>query len=74
MINVLIVDDHAMISELNKTYMNQVKGGFTCTDVARALAKAEALLMNMHRSDRDGSYCPPVRAISGTTAIHWLVY
>lgn len=44
MINVLIVDDHAMISELNKTYMNQVKGRFTCTDVARALAKAESII------------------------------
>lgn len=44
MINVLIVDDDAMIAELNKTYINQVKGGFTCIGIARTLAEAESMI------------------------------
>ncbi|WP_304163449.1 two-component system response regulator DcuR [Lonsdalea britannica] len=44
MINVLIVDDDAMVAELNKCYLNQVSG-FNCYATVSTLQQARNLLM-----------------------------
>ncbi|MFC3393904.1 two-component system response regulator DcuR [Brenneria rubrifaciens] len=44
MINVLIVDDDAMVAELNKSYLNQV-AGFSCYATVPTLQQARNLLM-----------------------------
>ncbi|CNE39131.1 two-component system response regulator DcuR [Yersinia nurmii] len=44
MINVLIVDDDAMVAELNKCYLSQVNG-FTCCGVVSSLQAARERLM-----------------------------
>ena len=45
MINVLIVDDDAMVADLNRLYVNRVEG-FSCCGVASTLNQAEALIAN----------------------------
>lgn len=45
MINVLIVDDDAMVAELNRCYVTQIEG-FTCTGVASTLQQAKDLVLN----------------------------
>ena len=45
MINVLIVDDDAMVADLNRLYVNRVEG-FNCCGVASTLNQAEALIAN----------------------------
>ncbi|ATA26028.1 two-component system response regulator DcuR [Brenneria goodwinii] len=44
MINVLIVDDDAMVAELNKSYLNQISG-FSCYATVPTLQQARNLLM-----------------------------
>ncbi|GAB7216924.1 hypothetical protein OS42_35370 [Dickeya oryzae] len=44
MINVLIVDDDAMVAELNKCYLNQISG-FSCYATVPTLQQARNLLM-----------------------------
>ena len=43
MINVLIVDDDAMVADLNRLYVNRVEG-FSCCGVASTLSQAEAII------------------------------
>lgn len=43
MINVLIVDDDAMVADLNRQYVNRVEG-FRCCGVATTLAEAGAVI------------------------------
>ncbi|KEA52378.1 MULTISPECIES: two-component system response regulator DcuR [Mangrovibacter] len=45
MINVLIVDDDAMVAELNRCYVAQVPG-FTCCATASTLQQASELVLN----------------------------
>ena len=45
MINVLIVDDDAMVAELNHRYVTQLRG-FQCCGVASTLEQAKALVLN----------------------------
>ena len=45
MINVLIVDDDAMVADLNRLYVNRVEG-FSCCGVASTLNRAEAIINN----------------------------
>ena len=45
MINVLIVDDDAMVADLNRLYVNRVEG-FSCCGVASTLSQAEAIINN----------------------------
>lgn len=45
MINVLIVDDDAMVTELNRVYVSQVPG-FTCCGHAATLRQAEEMINN----------------------------
>ena len=45
MINVLIVDDDAMVADLNRLYVNRVEG-FSCCGVASTLNQAEAIINN----------------------------
>ena len=45
MINVLIVDDDAMVADLNRLYVNRVEG-FSCCGVASTLNQAEAVINN----------------------------
>ncbi|AUX72519.1 two-component system response regulator DcuR [Erwinia pyrifoliae] len=45
MINVLVVDDDAMVAELNRCYVAQLPG-FTCCGVASTLQQARELLQN----------------------------
>ena len=45
MINVLIVDDDAMVAELNHRYVTQLSG-FQCCGVASTLEQAKALVLN----------------------------
>lgn len=44
MINVLVVDDDAMVAELNRCYINQISG-FTCCGTASTLQQAKERLM-----------------------------
>jgi DNA-binding NarL/FixJ family response regulator len=44
-INVLIVDDDAMVADLNRLYVNRVEG-FSCCGVASTLNQAEAIINN----------------------------
>ena len=43
MINVLIVDDDAMVAELNRTYVNRVEG-FHCCGIASTLTQAQGMI------------------------------
>ena len=43
MINVLIVDDDAMVADLNRLYVNRVEG-FSCCGVASTLNQARAII------------------------------
>ena len=43
MINVLIVDDDAMVADLNRLYVNRVEG-FSCCGVASTLNQAKAMI------------------------------
>ncbi|MEZ6874487.1 two-component system response regulator DcuR [Enterobacter sp. KBR-315C3_2022] len=43
MINVLIVDDDAMVADLNRLYVNRVEG-FSCCGVASTLGQAKAIV------------------------------
>lgn len=45
MINVLIVDDDAMVADLNRLYVNRVEG-FSCCGVASTLSQAQAVINN----------------------------
>ena len=45
MINVLVVDDDAMVAELNRMYIGQVQG-FTCCGTASTLQQAKEFLFN----------------------------
>lgn len=45
MINVLIVDDDAMVAELNYRYVTQLQG-FQCSGVASSLQQAKELVLN----------------------------
>ena len=45
MINVLIVDDDAMVAELNYRYVTQLPG-FQCSGVASSLQQAKELVLN----------------------------
>jgi two-component system response regulator DcuR len=44
MINVLIVDDDAMVAELNRCYLSQVSG-FVCYDIVSTLQQAKTVIM-----------------------------
>ena len=46
MINVLIVDDDAMVADLNRMYVNRVEG-FHCRGIASTLAQAQALISDI---------------------------
>lgn len=54
MINVLIVDDDAMVADLNRLYVNRVEG-FNCCGVASTLNRAEALIAKPVPADRSGA-------------------
>lgn len=45
MINVLIVDDDAMVAELNRCYIGQIPG-FTCCGTASTLQQAKDMVLN----------------------------
>jgi two-component system response regulator DcuR len=45
MINVLVVDDDAMVAELNRCYIGQIPG-FSCCGVASNLQQAKERLAN----------------------------
>ncbi|WP_343464201.1 two-component system response regulator DcuR [Pantoea sp.] len=45
MINVLVVDDDAMVAELNRSFIGQV-AGFTCCGTASTLQQAKEILFN----------------------------
>jgi two-component system response regulator DcuR len=45
-INVLIVDDDAMVADLNRLYVNRVEG-FSCCGIASTLGQAEAVVNNL---------------------------
>ncbi|WP_369789695.1 two-component system response regulator DcuR [Rouxiella sp. WC2420] len=47
MINVLVVDDDAMVAELNRSYIGQVPG-FSCCGVAATLQQAKDRLLHHH--------------------------
>lgn len=47
MINVLIVDDDAMVADLNRLYVNRVEG-FSCCGIASTLGQAEAVINDPH--------------------------
>lgn len=49
MINVLIVDDDAMVAELNRCYVGQIDG-FTCCGTASTLQQAKDLVLNSELS------------------------
>lgn len=49
MINVLIVDDDAMVAELNRCYVGQI-GGFACCGTASTLQQAKDLVLNSELS------------------------
>lgn len=45
MINVLVVDDDAMVAELNRCYVGQI-AGFTCCGTASTLQQAKDMVLN----------------------------
>ncbi|MCZ4216352.1 two-component system response regulator DcuR, partial [Escherichia coli] len=45
MINVLIIDDDAMVAELNRRYVAQIPG-FQCCGTASTLEKAKEIIFN----------------------------
>ncbi|GAB2953199.1 two-component system response regulator DcuR [Hafnia psychrotolerans] len=45
MINVLVVDDDAMVAELNRCYVRQI-AGFTCCGTASTLQQAKDMVLN----------------------------
>ena len=45
MINVLVVDDDAMVAELNRCYVGQI-AGFTCCGTASTLQQAKEMVLN----------------------------
>ncbi|MGC6387733.1 two-component system response regulator DcuR [Ewingella sp. S1.OA.A_B6] len=45
MINVLVVDDDAMVAELNRCYVSQI-AGFTCCGTASTLQQAKDIVLN----------------------------
>ena len=45
MINVLVVDDDAMVAELNRSFIGQVQG-FHCCGTASTLKQAKEILFN----------------------------
>lgn len=47
MINVLIVDDDAMVADLNRMYVNRVEG-FHCIGIASTLSQAQTMLSDSH--------------------------
>jgi len=49
MINVLVVDDDAMVAELNRCYVGQVPG-FTCCGTASTLQQAKEFVLNTQQS------------------------
>ncbi|MFO6296821.1 two-component system response regulator DcuR [Rahnella selenatireducens] len=49
MINVLIVDDDAMVAELNRCYVGQIEG-FACCGTASTLQQAKDLVLNSELS------------------------
>ncbi|WP_034916554.1 MULTISPECIES: two-component system response regulator DcuR [Erwinia] len=49
MINVLVVDDDAMVAELNRCYVEQISG-FTCCGTASTLQQAKDIVLNGQRS------------------------
>ena len=48
MINVLIIDDDAMVAELNRRYVAQIPG-FQCCGTASTLEKAKEIIFNIAR-------------------------
>lgn len=51
MINVLVVDDDAMVAELNRAYINQVSG-FSCCGSVSSLQQAQEYIINpQHKID-----------------------
>ena len=46
MINVLIVDDDAMVAELNRLYVGRVSG-FRCSGTASTLSKAREMINDL---------------------------
>ena len=47
--NVLVVDDDAMVAELNRCYINQIPG-LTCCGAASTLQQAKERLMQDRKS------------------------
>ena len=64
MINVLIVDDDAMVADLNRLYVNRVEG-FSCCGVASTLNQAEALIANPGQPMDNGLDLLPIIRASG---------
>lgn len=75
MINVLIIDDDAMVAELNRRYVAQIPG-FQCCGTASTLEKAKEIIFNSDTSidlilldiymqkRMDSIYCPPCTTLT----------
>jgi two-component system response regulator DcuR len=46
-INVLIVDDDAMVADLNRMYVNRVEG-FHCSGIASTLTQAQGMISDLN--------------------------